>query len=231
MKSKLFPILIIFPIFAVTSASAQTSGDYVIKQNDELRTYVFANPELNINTTVPPDGILNFPLVGEICVIGITSDQLARILQEKISHFLIDPKISVFITAYNPLKVYILGAVNVPGSYDYKPGSRLTDYLADAGGFSDRADLKHCYIYALHELKPRADINLKKALEAQEAKKKNKKKKNVEADLSLDIVIEPFDTIYMKEESGFLFTEWRDVADAINIIVGLFTLYIVMSRS
>jgi polysaccharide export outer membrane protein len=154
--------------------------------------------------------------VGEINVLGITANQLAKILESKLSFYIIEPKVNVFVTAYNPLKVYVLGAVTNPGALDYKPGDRLTDYITEAGGFNQTADLKKCYIYPKDSTQKETKVNLKKILD----------KDNPD----LDIELKPFDTVYLKQKSGFIFSEWRDIADALSIIVGLFTLYLVISN-
>lgn len=213
---KLFIAILAVSISLLPFSAISFGDEYVIKPNDNLRTYVFDNPDLSVNTDVPPDGIISFPLVGEVNVLGMTTNQLAKLLEDKIKYYLMEPKVSVFVTVYNPLKVYILGALRTPGAYDYKPGSRLTDYLTEAGGFYDNANLKECYIYPLDKDKPRIKLNLKELLEKPESE--------------LDIELHPFDTVYLKEKSGFLFTEWRDVADAMSIILGIATLYIVISR-
>ena len=200
----------------LTSVGNGANDEYIIKPNDMIQTYIFGAPELNISTTVPPDGMISFPLVGEINVLGLTADRLTKVIEVRLSQYLIDPKINVFITAYNPLKVYILGAVRIPGAYDFKPGARLTDYISEAGGFDNEADTKHCYIYPLDQNESRKEINLKKLLESPES--------------DWEIAIEPFDTIFLKPKSGFMFSEWRDVADAVGILLGVFTLYFIISR-
>lgn len=199
---------------ANTAISDSDSG-YGIKPNDGLKTYVFGNPDLNVNTVVPPDGMMTFPLVGEVSVLGITGEQLGLLLMEKLAYYIVDPKVNVFVTAYNPLKVYILGSVRNPGAYTFKPGQRLTDYLAEAGSFDERVDMKKCYVYSAIEGQEAKVFDLKVLLESNKT--------------GLDIELEPFDTVYIKKKSGFIFTEWRDVADALNIIVGLSTLYFVIS--
>ena len=196
-------------------APTASADEYVIKQSDGLKTYIFDNPDLNINTEVPPDGIITFPLVGEINVLGMSSKALSLALQDKLQYYLKDPKVSVFVTAYNPLNVYLLGAFKTPGAIGYKSGSRLTDYITEVGGFLSDADMKHCYIYPLDRSKPRQEFNLKKLLQESN---------------TIDIILEPFDTVYLPQKSGFLFSEWRDVADAVSIAVGLLTLYLIISR-
>ena len=210
-----FTVIIACLVVFVSFAFA-LNDEYVIKPNDMLQTYVFGNPELNINTTVPPDGFVSFPLVGEINVLGLAGERLTRILEERLSQYIKSPKVSIFITAFNPLKVYVLGAVRTPGAYDYKPGTRLTDYLSEAGGLSAEANSKYCFIFSQNNQEPRLDIDLKKLFDKPES--------------NLDIEINPFDTIYIKPKSGFIFTEWRDIADALSILLGVFTLYFILSR-
>ena len=203
-------------ILILSVSTVSFSDDYIINPSDILRTYIFDNPDININTTVPPDGIINFPLVGELNVLGLSANKLSKLLEQKLGYYIANPKVSVFVTAYNPLNVYFIGALRNPGSYGYKSGNRLTDYIADAGGFGLDADLKICYIYSHGENTPVKIINLKDILETPES--------------SLNIPLQPFDTVYLKKKSGFLFSEWRDVADAMTIVVGVFTLYVIINK-
>ena len=213
-SSTLSAALTIFILVCCVSSARSASG-YEIKPSDDLKTYVYGNPDLNVSTIVPPDGKMTFPLVGEVSVLGITGEQLGTLLQEKLAYYIVDPKVSVFVTAYNPLKIYVLGSVRNPGAYTFKPGQRLTDYLAEAGSFDDRVDMKKCFVYSATEGQEVKIFDLEVLLENNKTE--------------LDIVLEPFDTVYIKKKSGFIFTEWRDIADALNIIVGLSTLYFVIS--
>jgi len=212
--STLYAALTILILICSVNSASSDSG-YGIKPNDGIKTYVYGNPDLNVNTIVPPDGKMTFPLVGEVSVLGITSEQLGLLLQEKLAFYIVGPKVNVFVTAFNPLKIYIHGSVRTPGAFTYKPGQRLTDYLAEAGSFDDRTDMKKCYVYSAAEGQDAKIFDLEVLLENNKTE--------------LDIILEPFDTVYVKKKSGFIFSEWRDVADALNIIVGLSTLYFVIS--
>lgn len=206
--------IIVFILFSAPSFAQD--NDYTIKPNDELKTYVFENPELSVSVSVPPDGIVGFPLAGDINVVGLSGEQLTKIITEKLSHYLINPKVNVFLTAYNPLKVYILGSVKTSGSYDYKPGQRLTDYLSEAGGFDQQVNMKKCYVYSAKEGEKAQVFDLKKLLENSKTE--------------LDIELKPYDTVYVKRKSGFMFMEWRDIADALNIVVGVLTMYYIIAQ-
>lgn len=208
-------IVSVFSAVGFTQDSDQTSPNYIIKPNDNITTYIYGNPELNINAVIPPDGNITFPLAGEVYVIGITSEKLSRILEEKLSFYIVEPKVTTLLTAYNPLKVYLLGSVRTPGAYNYVPGQRLTDYLTLAGGFDIEANLKKCLVYSVKEDEEVKEYDLQELLEKRMS--------------DLDIELEPYDTIYVKKRSGFLVTEWRDIAEALSIILGVFTLYFVIS--
>ncbi len=203
-------------ILSLTAADC-IAQEYVIKPNDQIKSSVFDNPDISVNAAVPPDGIISFPLVGELMVLGKTARQLEVMLADKLSYYIKNPKVSVQISAYNPLKIYLIGAFRNPGSYNYKPENRFVDYLSEAGGFDPlKADIKKCRIYSAGSIL-RMDIDLKELFKADS--------------LNIGYELKPFDTIYLPEKSGFSFAEWRDVADAINIILGVFTLYLIIQRN
>lgn len=83
-----------------------------------------ANP-LNRNTQgylVNPDGTIEFPVIGNIKVGGLTRQQLIAKLKQEISIYLINPIVNVNILNY---KVTVLGEVARPGTYS-TPDERIT---------------------------------------------------------------------------------------------------------
>jgi polysaccharide export outer membrane protein len=196
----------------VSQGETIVDKEYLIKPQDGIKTYVYANTDLNISATVPPDGIVAFPLAGEINILNMTTDQLSKILSEKLSYYLKDPQVSVYITAIQPLKVYVLGAVTKAGAIDFKPGNRLTDYISEAGGFVQNADMKKCYVYPEDKSYPVKIIDMQLLLE--------------EGNTDLNIEIKAFDTVYIKKKPGFIFENWRDVAEFMRIITGIMTIYL-----
>lgn len=219
MKLTHSPILFLSIIFALTLpriAAAAGEEGYVIKPSDQIRTMVFGNPELNISAVVPPDGKISFPMAGEIYVLNRTADELSQLLKQKLSVYFKDPDVSVFVTAIQPLKVYVLGSVANAGAVDFKPGNRLTDYIADAGGFKREADIEECYVYPLSDTLASNIVNLKEILE--------------EGKADLNLQLKPFDTVYIKEKKGFIFENWRDVGEFIRIITGIIAIYLWIDR-
>lgn len=206
---------IVFTTILVQAGGSEVNS-YVIKPNDQIKTMVYGNPELNIATVVPPDGMISFPLIGEVNVLNKTPEQLSIILEEKLTRYLTEPDVSVIISPMQPLKVYVLGSVNKSGAVDYKPGNRLTDYIADAGGFSREADIEKCFIYPVNDSIKAQTISLKEILE--------------EGKTSLNVELRPFDTVYLQQKPGFTFSNWQEVGEFVRIITGIIAVYLWIDR-
>ena len=218
MKKTYWIFCILMPLVVIAgSASAEDERSmYRIKPADQLNVYVHENADLTMPVTVLPDGTISFPLVGNLYVQGLTTAGLQNVLREKLREFLVNPVVVVTISSQTAYKVYVLGEVGSPGTFPYEEGKRLTDYLALAGGMTAEADLKECYIYSSGVEEPRRKINLKEIFE--------------EDIISLDIELQPEDTIVLKRRSGFFVSEWVEVAQIFSILVASVTLYVLATR-
>jgi protein involved in polysaccharide export with SLBB domain len=79
-------------------ARKPTPGQYVISPTDELRIEFLGGTDNDRTVEVPPDGRISLPLIGPVMAAGQTVDALARQLQERYSHVLTEPKITVNLT-------------------------------------------------------------------------------------------------------------------------------------
>ncbi len=80
--------------------------------------------------TVNSEGCINFPVLGEIKVGGLTREQLVKQLQDTLKEVMPDPVVTVsFVNFY----ITVIGEVARPGTYNF-PGDRLT--LLEAIGFA-----------------------------------------------------------------------------------------------
>lgn len=133
-------------------------------RGDVLNVSVYDEPELNINgIPVRPDGRISFPLVGDVIAEGLTVSELNESLTDKLSRFILSPKVSVIVQNFNSQQFTIFGEVVRPGVYPLITDISITDALAGAGGLNkgqfratsvELADLTHAFIARQGEILP-----------------------------------------------------------------------------
>jgi polysaccharide export outer membrane protein len=120
-------------------------GAYTIGAGDILSISVWKNADLTRVIQVLPDGMISFPLIGEIKVAGTTVAQLKKNLQDKLTPFVPDPEISVEVQRVNSMIVYVIGRINRPGHFELVGNMNVLQALAMAGGltpFAKRDEIK-----------------------------------------------------------------------------------------
>ena len=115
---------------------------YTLKSGDELAVVVFNEPDLSGTFPVGADGMVAVPLIGPLKGRGETADAFKRQLERKLSGgYLKSPKITVRIAKYRP--VFIHGEVKEPGEFQFQTGLTIANAIAQAGGFTYRAEEGH----------------------------------------------------------------------------------------
>lgn len=107
---------------------------YVLHPGDQLAISVYGEPTLTQNTTVLPDGTINYPLVGKITVGSETVDAATRQLAAALQRFVRQPMVSIAVMQLGTYDVLVLGDVKTPGKYPLPSTARVTDAIAAAGG-------------------------------------------------------------------------------------------------
>ena len=107
-----------------------------IAPSDTLRVTVYREPELSLESViVDPDGNIQVPLLGTVDAVGLTAAEFARDLERRFaSRFLVDPSVTVAITAAAQQQVTVAGAVTLPGVYSIPGRISLVDAVALARG-------------------------------------------------------------------------------------------------
>ena len=148
MSKSVLLVLSMIAVLLGNVAGAQTAADYAsyrLSQGDQLNIKVFQEDDLSLVTTIGPAGTIDYPLIGEIKLSGMTLDEAEALLDGKLrGDYLVNPQISISISKYR--NFFILGAVKQPGSYEYVPGMTAMQAVIIAGGFTDRAARKKVYI-------------------------------------------------------------------------------------
>ena len=133
--------------------AAAPSNDYIMTPGDQLQIYVLGHPDISSTRanndsayTVRPDGKLNFPLVGEIDVNGLTVFEFTSLLTKELSEYIINPKITVNVAKLGTTRVFVLGEVKNQGMHELTKSHRVLDALGAAGGFTEKSAKKSIFL-------------------------------------------------------------------------------------
>ena len=117
--------------------------DYIIGPGDTIEVQLFGNENAQYNLVVTRDGILNFPKIGPISVVGLEFSELRQSLQLQISEQLIGVKASITMGPLRSIRVFVLGDAYRPGSYTVSALSTMTNALFVSGGINTIGSLRN----------------------------------------------------------------------------------------
>ena len=127
------------PILPVPREAAAAA--YQVQIGDTLAVRLFDTPELNEDVTVRPDGRITTSLAQSVPAAGQTPEQIAAALHGIYNTELREPRITVGVKAYAPVRVYVAGEVFTPGELTTQgPPPTLLQALARAGGLRVTGD-------------------------------------------------------------------------------------------
>ena len=140
---------------APTSGPGGTRGggnsrdpDYRLGPNDRVRIIVFGQPTLTGEYTLDGNGVLAFPLIGNVNASGQTPSQLQQAIATRLDpDFLRNPSVSAEVITRRPF--YVIGEVQKPGNYPYVTDMTALNAVAMAGGYTYRARQNDLYIKRL----------------------------------------------------------------------------------
>src|SRR5262245_21044595 len=85
---------------AGAAADKSTEAEYRIGPGDQLRIFVWNQPEISGQVPVRPDGHISTPLVEDLVAAGRTPTELARDLEVKLAEFIRTPKVNVIVVNF-----------------------------------------------------------------------------------------------------------------------------------
>ncbi len=116
---------------------------YLIGPGDTLTIFVWRNPEISGQFIVRPDGKVTTSLVEDIDVAGRTPTMLAREIEEKLSVYINNPRVTVSVNGFSgPLseQVRVIGEATNPSAVSYTEHMTLLDLMIAVGGLTEFAD-------------------------------------------------------------------------------------------
>jgi polysaccharide export outer membrane protein len=113
-----------------------SGGVFPIGAGDLVSVSVFDTPELSGQLRVDPNGNVSIPLLGQVHVAGMRTDEAQKVIEDRLvkADLVKEPQVSVFIQEYATQGVAVWGEVKQPAVYPALGNRRLSDVLSMAGG-------------------------------------------------------------------------------------------------
>ncbi len=124
------------------------SRPYLIGPFDKLHIDVFGVEDLQRDVQIDASGNLSFPLVGIVDAAGMTPDELAEVIRQRLrGQYIRDPQVTVNLLETVSQAVTVDGQVNDPGVYPVIGQMTLMRAVATAGGVGEFARLSDVVVF------------------------------------------------------------------------------------
>ena len=127
-------------LVALPWATTPAWARYVLDYGDTIAINVANAPQYNYNGAIRPDGMVTLPVLGDVDVRGLSTDQLRDRVRDAVAKVVREPLVSITVIAFRPRSLLVFGEVTKPGQVDItRPDFTLIDVIAAAGGFTPHA--------------------------------------------------------------------------------------------
>lgn len=114
--------------------------EYRIGPGDVLGVLFWRDKELTSDVVVRPDGRISLPVMNEMDVVGLSTEELRARITERARKYVTDPIVSVVVREIHSRFVFITGKVNKPGPYQLYGPMSVLQLIAMAAGVQEYAD-------------------------------------------------------------------------------------------
>jgi polysaccharide export outer membrane protein len=131
---------------AALEPSIRNETPFTLGPEDIIEISVWGNPDLTTEMPIRPDGMMSFPLIGDLMAKGLTPPQLKEKITTKLRNYITDANVTVIVKAIHSIKISIAGEVIEPGTYEVNRPITLLHAFSLGKGFTEKAGLLKSYI-------------------------------------------------------------------------------------
>lgn len=118
-----------------SGSTIRAASDYIIRADDKLKIKIFQYPELSGEYTVSANGTISIAAIGEVSVDGFSTKDIANRISERFVKAGLSDKPGTSVEVLQSRPVYVLGDVQKPGEYPFRPGVTVLQAVSFAGGW------------------------------------------------------------------------------------------------
>jgi polysaccharide export outer membrane protein len=142
---------------------------------------------MNQTVTIQPDGYITAKVIGSLRAEGLTIPDLTDSLKTAYAKILHDPVITIVLKDFEKPYFIAAGQLSKPGKYDLRSDLTVTEAVAIAGGFNDKAKHSQVVLFrpAANDMFETRIVNVKKLMASRQ--------------LSEDIHLQPGDMLFVPQ--------------------------------
>ena len=122
-------------LYVFSGNTIRAASDYIIRADDKLKIKIFQYPELSGEYTVSANGTISIAAIGEVSVDGFSTKEIANRISERFVKAGLSEKPGTSVEVLQSRPVYVLGDVQKPGEYPFRPGVTVLQAVSFAGGW------------------------------------------------------------------------------------------------
>lgn len=131
--------VLVFLLVSFFALPVMSNDKYLLNAGDQLNISVWNEDAMQRDVTVLPDGMISFPLAGELLAKGKTVTELQHAITNKLAEYLANPVVTVSVSAVSGNRIHIMGKVSSPGPIIMSQNLDVMQALSLAGGLSPYA--------------------------------------------------------------------------------------------
>jgi polysaccharide export outer membrane protein len=131
---------------AAIEPSLMNETPFTLGPEDIIEISVWGNLDLKTEMPIRPDGMISFPLIGDLMAKGLTPPQLKEKITTRLRNYITDANVTVIVKAIHSIKISIAGEVVEPGTYEINRPITLLHAFSVVKGFTDKAGLLKSYV-------------------------------------------------------------------------------------
>ena len=127
-------------LLALSSAAfpAWAEEPYKVAPGDVLQITVYGDAGLSGTFPVSVDGTIGYPILGSIPIANHSTSEISSTIGKALLQHIPGLSVSVAVKEYAP--VFVIGDVQKPGRYEYRPGMIALELFALSGGLKQASD-------------------------------------------------------------------------------------------
>ncbi len=132
--------------------------EYMVGAGDVLSIDLWGETNFSYQLKITPEGNLLIPRVGSVEIGGKSLEEAKKLIQDAVMSSYKNVKVTVTLVELRKFKVSVAGTVKAPGIYSIFANTRVSEVIAQAGGFLENSSLRNVVITHWDGTVSKADV-------------------------------------------------------------------------